>query len=139
MININDLYQSIYNSKAKSAWDKGVKNYAIDFVCQLQEDISNGYFNEKDLNNPNIVEKKLLNGAQNWRQFSWGGNALIYDCDIAENLCTPSELKRNNNGLKKPNAKEDWLDVQARALFHAMCLIKIAIKKLKANDNTNNI
>lgn len=139
MININNLYQSIHNSKAKSAWSKGVKNYAVDFVHQLQEDISNGYFNEKDLINPNMVEKELLNGAKDWKQYSWDGSALIYNYDIAENLCTPSELERTNNGFKKPNVKEDWLDVQARALFQAMCLIKEHIGELKANDSTNNI
>lgn len=61
----------------------------------------------------------MLNGAQDWEQYSWGGSALIYDCDIAERLCCPSELKKTRNGERRPNSREEWLDVQARALYQA--------------------
>lgn len=60
-----------------------------------------------------------MNGARDWNQYSYGGNACIYDSDIAEGLCTPSELKRRDYGRKKPNAREEWLDVQIRALYQA--------------------
>ncbi len=36
----------------------------------------------------------MLNGASNWRQFSYGGSALIYNEEIAERLCSPSEFKK---------------------------------------------
>lgn len=61
----------------------------------------------------------LLNGADNWNQYSRGGCYLVYDADIAELLCTPSELKRTRNGERRPNGREEWLDVQARALHQA--------------------
>lgn len=61
----------------------------------------------------------MLNGAQDWGQYSWGGSALIYDGDIAEHLCCPSELKKNRHGERRPNSREEWLDVQARALYQA--------------------
>ena len=61
----------------------------------------------------------MLNGAQDWEQYSWGGSALIYDGDIAERLCCPSELKKTRNGERRPNSREEWLDVQARALYQA--------------------
>nr|DAP26633.1 MAG TPA: hypothetical protein [Bacteriophage sp.] len=61
----------------------------------------------------------MLNGAQDWEQYSWGGSALIYDYDIAERLCCPSELKKTRNGERRPNSREEWLDVQARALYQA--------------------
>lgn len=44
---------------------------------------------------------------------------LIYDGDIAERLCTPSEYKRKRGGDFQPNSRETWLDVQARALYQA--------------------
>lgn len=67
--------------------------------------------------------KALLNGADNWRQYSYGGCALIYDSDIAETLCSPSELKKVKGGDRQPNSRESWLDVQARALYQAERLI----------------
>ena len=66
-----------------------------------------------------LRELKTLANADDWNAFSWGGSSLIYDYDIAERLCTPSELKRTKNGERKPNAREDWLDTQARALYQA--------------------
>lgn len=44
---------------------------------------------------------------------------MIYDSDIAERLCNPSELKKTRNGERRPNGREEWLDTQARALFQA--------------------
>lgn len=61
----------------------------------------------------------MMNGAKNWKEYSYGGCALIYDKDIAETLCTPSELKRKRGGELQPNSTETWLDVQARALYQA--------------------
>lgn len=48
-----------------------------------------------------------------------GGCSLIYDSDIAERLCCPSELRKTHNGERRPNSKEEWLDTQARALTQA--------------------
>lgn len=69
------------------------------------------------------LEAILLNGAADWSQYSWGGSSLIYNGDIAERLCTPSELKRKRGGELAPNSREQWLDVQARALAQAADLI----------------
>jgi hypothetical protein len=66
----------------------------------------------------------LLNGAKDWKQYSEGGCALIYDKQIALTLCNPTELKITDNGQKQPNKQETWLQVQARALFQAWNLIK---------------
>jgi hypothetical protein len=67
--------------------------------------------------------KALLNGADNWNESSWGGCYEIYNSDIAERLCTPSELKKTRQGERRPNSREEWLDVQARALHQAERLI----------------
>ena len=55
-------------------------------------------------------------------------SALLYDEDIAENLCSPSELKKCKNGMLRPNKQEQWLDVQARALLQAEKLIKDCVE-----------
>lgn len=119
MENIEKLYQSIESEKQRSAWDKGVTQYALEMVEQLGEQINGGYFEELDLTEPKKVRAALLNGAANWSQYSWGGCSLIYDSDIAERLCNPSELKKTRNGERRPNSREEWLDTQARALFQA--------------------
>ena len=72
---------------------------------------------------PKMIERELLNGAQDWHQYSWGGSSLIYDRNIAARLCTLTELKKTHNGERQPNSREEWLDVQARALFQAAQMI----------------
>lgn len=119
MTNIEKLYQSIESEKQRSAWDKGVTQYALELVEQLGEQINGGYFEELDLTESKKVRAALLNGAVDWSQYSWGGCSLIYDSDIAERLCYPSELKKTRNGERRPNSREEWLDTQARALFQA--------------------
>lgn len=119
MENIEKLYQSIESEKQRSAWDKGVTKYALELVDQLGEQINGGYFEELDLTESKKVWAALLNGAADWSQYSWGGCSLIYDGDIAERLSCPSELKKTRNGERRPNSREEWLDVQARALYQA--------------------
>lgn len=112
----------------RSAWNKGVTVYALELLAELQEAITGGYFYPDDLAAPKVLEKGLLNGAGDWLQYSWGGCSLIYDGDIAARLCTPSELKRNHNGERRPNSREEWLDVQADALRQASRRVMQAVK-----------
>ena len=105
--------------KDRSPRDMGVTEYALELVEQLGEQIDGGYFDELDLTESKKVRAALLNGAADWSQYSWGGCSLIYDGDIAERLCCPSELKKTRNGERRPNSREEWLDVQARALYQA--------------------
>lgn len=116
---IKEIKEALEARKDRSAWDKGVTVYALELVEGLQEAINGGYFDPEDLAAPKIVKNALLNGASDWNQYSWGGSSLIYNVDIAERLCTPSELKKTRNGERRPNSREEWLDVQARALFQA--------------------
>lgn len=105
--------------KDRSAWDKGVTEYALELVEKLAEAAEDGYIDASDLASPRMLREALLNGANDWMAYSWGGSSLIYDWDIAERLCCPSELKRTRNGERRPNSQEEWLDTQARALFQA--------------------
>ena len=131
---VNKIYESIENEKQRSAWSKGVTLYALELVESLEEAINGGYFNEEDLNAPKMLKKALLNGADSWSQFSWGGCSLVYNEDIAKRLCSPSELKKCKHGERKPNSSEEWLDTQARALFQACNrVLRHARKVVEAN------
>ena len=92
---------------------KGVDEYAK----ELKRNFRENYGRQK------MTEEKLLNGAKDWKHYSYGGNSLIYNGDIAERLATPSELKRvkdkYGNYREMANKNENWLDVQARALYQA--------------------
>ena len=79
-----------------------------------------------DLSSEALLVKELLNGADDWRQYSEGGCSLIYDADIAERVCSPSELKRCKGGERQPNARENWIECQARALWQAAALVRRA-------------
>lgn len=72
-------------------------DYAIEMVDSLDTDIEFEY---------RTVEDMLLNGASSWYEYSCDGCSYIYDEDIADALCTPSELKRTDNGRKSPNARK---------------------------------
>ena len=135
MKNIEKLYQSIKDEKQRSAWNKGVTLYALEFVEELNAQIDDGYFDEMDLSDAKKVREALLNGAKDWSQYSWGGNALVYNADIAERLCCPSELAKTRNGERRPNAREEWLDVQARALYQAANRVCRHIKKLEKSGD----
>ena len=116
-----ELINAISASKARSAWAKGVKWYALNLVEE-------SYKQDTD-----IVKVKMaiyLNGAETWKKYSYGAHscALVYDYDIAKRLCTPGELKKTDFGHKQPNGSVTWLDVQARALKQAHGLIAELIK-----------
>ena len=115
MINKQDLIKKIKAQKARSAWARGVKVYALELLESYEGEEVGGPLQS--------LESALLNGAENWKAYSWGGCSLIYDRDIALRLCTPSELRLTRNGDRKPNAQEEWLDCQARALYQAVRLI----------------
>lgn len=115
--------------KDRSAWNKGVTLYAMELLEELEEAAEYGYFLTDTLSNPASIEKAMLNGAKDWKQYSWGGSSLCYDGDIAERLCNPSELKKTRNGERRPNGREEWLDTQARALFQACSRVKRTIRE----------
>ena len=122
------MYAALEERKDRSAWNKGVTLYAFELVEELKERA------EYEGRNPEAgkeCREWMLNGAQDWSQYSWGGCSLIYDSDIAERLCCPSELKKTRNGERRPNSREEWLDTQARALYQAcnrvLCLYRAIV------------
>jgi len=107
----------------RSAWSRGIKAYAVELVESLEDGA--------DLSNEVMLQKALLNGASSWAQYSEGGCALVYNADIAERLCSPSELKRVRGGERQPNSRETWLECQSRALWQAHRLIETEWRKLE--------
>lgn len=100
---------ALKNRADRSAWDKGVTQYALMLADNIPDNLT-------DLA---AVKAAMLYGAASWEQYSYGGCAYVYDSDIAAALCSPSEFKRCKGGERNPNRYENWLDVQARAIFQA--------------------
>ena len=123
---IKKMNEIITNEKARSCYRKGVKAYAFELMEDLESRCDeNGRF-PKDRYE---LKEWLLNGANDWKQFSYGGCSLIYDEEIAERLCTSSELRRNKNGERNPNRRMTWIDLQAQALKLAFPLVLRAFLK----------
>ena len=53
----------------RSAWSRAVHAYAVELVEGLES--------SDDLSNERLLEKAMLNGADDWQQYSEGGCALI--------------------------------------------------------------
>lgn len=124
----NEICKEIEKQTGRSAWECGVIEYAYELAESLGE-------NEEEPTNEDDLIEKMLNGESDWKQYSWGGSALISDNDIAERLCSHSELKRcaNAHGLRQyANAKEQWLDVQTRALHQAASMVVRVAKQIHA-------
>lgn len=116
------ILDSIASIKPASAWRRGVQAYALELVADAEDALTR--------ENSKAV---LLNGALDWKQYSEGGCAMIFDCDIAERLCSPSEFRKVRGGGRNPNSRETWLDVQARALRQAAEMVRLAIPQAETS------
>lgn len=116
IIDIKNVIESL--PAERSAWRRGVRQYAMDLIEDLPD--------FQDLN-PENCRGVLLNGAGSWKEWAYGGCGLVYDCAIAERLCTPSELHKKRGGELEPNLHESWLDVEARAVSQAAAAIKVIV------------
>lgn len=118
MKTITEITAIIETANPRSAWNKGVKAYALEILDDMPSNVEYGSIES--------MKADALNGARDWDQYSWGGCSLVYNEDIAKRLCTPSELKKTRNGERRPNVREEWLDTQARALRQAWWVIRNA-------------
>lgn len=101
----------IQAARPRGAWNKAVQAYALELLEEVEDHAAP------------ITAAALLNGARTWQEYSYGGSALIYNADIAERVCSPSELRRKRGGELPPSSRETWLDCQSRALRQAARLI----------------
>ena len=140
---LTSVLTTLQNQKpARSHWDRAVIEDAEEM---LQEAIDNLRDNPEEApRDLTALTAELLNVSirtlRDWgrdngnggikdlykcaHESSWGGSHLCYDYDIARHYCTPSELRRTRDGARRPNAREDWLDVQARAIYQALSKIR---------------
>lgn len=129
-INTHELHLAVLDEINKkperSAWGRGVQAYMDEIAYTIADRV-----HEVEPTRA-AIERIALNGARDWSQYSWGGCSLIYDEDIAKLLCPPSTLKRKHSGALPPNSREEWLDVQARALAQACRRVCCIAKTLKA-------
>ena len=116
MKKIEEIRKALEERKDRSAWNKGVTVYALELLEVYAE---RAEYEGRDAEDRKEFREWIKNGADGWEAYSWGGSSLIYNEDIAERLCCPSELKKTRNGERRPNSREEWLDVQARALYQA--------------------
>ena len=123
-MNKKELINLLNNYYPKSKWDKGVKDYCFELLDVFED-------GEEFPADYNELKNKLLNGAHNWDQFSWGGCSLCYDVEICERLATPSEQKKKDYGRLQPNSRENWLDVQRRALKQAFYLLYKIVNNIR--------
>ena len=80
---IRCLVKKAPQRKNVSAWKNGVKNYALWLIDELPDDYCMIFDNRAELKEQlKIFTKLLLNGADNWWQYSYYGNAYCYDNDI---------------------------------------------------------
>ena len=128
--NIQAVANEVNNAKTRSAWSKGVKVYALEILENFEE--QRKWNEENGESVPEFDERTALNGATNWRAWAYGGCGLVYNCAIAERLCTPSELKKLQGGTRVPAGAGTWCDIEARAAFQAWRMIAKAVRKLAA-------
>lgn len=121
MKEMQEIRERLAAFKARSAWVKGVKKIAENLLDKYEEIVRDREGSDPV---PPLTEKTVLNGAKSWEQYCYGGCAMICDREIAETLCTPSELRCTDHGRKAPNSRETWMDVQVRAHTQAWLLIK---------------
>lgn len=117
LANLETLANLVKSEKGyRSAWDKGVKAYALDILANFEDWAR--FNDEQGEPLPVLNERTALNGAKDWKQYAFGGCGLVYNYDIAERLCTPATLRKFDT-LGGVN----WLDLEAVALLQAWRLI----------------
>lgn len=131
--NIQAVINEVEKAKARSAWNRGVKAYALDILASFEE--SRQWCEENGESVPELDEVTALNGASDWSAWAYGGCGLVYDSVITERLCTPSELRKlqyKTGAMKQPAPCTNWIDIEARAARQAWRMIAEAVRKVEA-------
>lgn len=128
--NIQAVANEVNNAKTRSAWSRGVKAYALEMLERFEEWCKWNEENGESV--PELDEVTALNGANDWSAWAYGGCGLVYDCAIAERLCTPSELKKLDGGARVAAGAATWCDIEARAAWQAWRMIAEAVRVVEA-------
>ena len=98
----------------RTYWSRGVASLIRDYGEEVLQEHDGEIISARDF-------FKLWNcGAETLRAAVYGGFFDIWNYDIAKRLCTPSKLKKSNEGMRSPNKRENWLDLETRAMYQAM-------------------
>ena len=116
LMKIKDIENKLLSRTDRSTWDKAVTQYALDILCDLDYLERNPDFDISKLS-PKELEAVCLNGATDWRIYSFGGCSLCYNYDIQERLYPRSQWRKYPSG-------EKLLFEQSRALRSAYRRIK---------------
>lgn len=128
MVKLNQILTSLKQMKQpRSAWNRAVLKDAIAILDDLIYDGK-----DCEVKSAKQLETLMLCGAENWKRYSEGchGVAVPSNVEIAEHYCNNSELKMTKGGLKRPNSRETWIEVQARGLKQSYFLCKEIYYKL---------
>ena len=113
---IDDIIEIIENEKIGTQQDKNINYYVVWHLEKISEYL---YYENLDPEIENIFKlswnngsliKTILNGAENFEQWSNGGLGLIYNFDLAKTLLTSDQFKKWENGDKYI----DFLKMQAK-------------------------
>lgn len=109
------------NQAAVIKMRNAIKDDAHQLISQLFEESENG--NVVIQNVREELQSILLNGADNWTQYSYGGSALVYNDDIERHYLVKDEYGILNGS--------QLLEMQADCLYEAYKIIRICVLKLK--------
>ena len=100
-----ELIELIEELKAVNEAQAGVIAYALELLYRYGED-------REDIEVNSECRKYLLNGAENWLQYSEGGCSLIYDEEIEERLSAFDKIDRKRliRGLGRAVRRRDRVD-----------------------------
>lgn len=130
-MNIAELKNKLEEEQkhAKGIYQKAICQYAFELV----DNIADNYITTADelehLENITNLKERALNGASDWRQYSWGGCSLCYNYDILRRLFCKSIAKKYENADSVRG--RHLLDWQASALSKAFSKINFIIKMSK--------
>lgn len=119
----SDVIKWLDESCGRSAWRRAVNVYCHEMLYMYEEAPSAVLSSDTIMN-------VCLNGAKDWLDYSVSGTFLNTEEEIAERLCTPSELKRCRNSKGDFYPRYDfayWFGRQAAALSCAASRIRSAL------------
>lgn len=125
MVKVNQILSYLKEMKRpRSAWNRAVREDAIAILTGVVDDGK-----DYEIQSAKQLESLMLCGAENWKRYSEGCHGCS-NVEIAEHYCNNSELKMTKCGLKRPNSRETWIQVQERGLRQSYFLCKEIYYKL---------
>ena len=110
----NNIIEELKSYQYGSIWDNGVKAYAIDILQNVRDAIK---YHGEEPESIEELEEVMLDGASSWREYSYAGNALVYNGEIKSRLF-------NGRDELNPYPDDSLLDVQTYALEEASNMVK---------------